>query len=167
MFFTSKHLHIPSFTKDSFFPTWTRQEWTRQLSMSPTASVKKSQKWIARTIGSEYMWRKHYQVLKIKDLSWQHLKLLISEWCGVTHKFSPQISQEGERPGVRRPTTLSLLKACAVAFIWIAYSFQPYSVQMSLLRPKGSPTKLWHESDSLKQLPHHFGLDTKGLWIQK
>lgn len=38
---------------------------------------------------------------------------------------------------------------------------------MPLLRPKGSPTKLWHESGSLKQLPHHFGLDTKGLWIQK
>lgn len=34
---------------------------------------------------------------------------------------------------------------------------------MSLLRPKGSPTKLWHESDSLQQLPHRFSLDTKGL----
>lgn len=94
-------------------------------------------------------------------------KTLISEWFGVTHKFPPQMSEEVKRPGVRRPTTLSLLKACAAALIWISYRFQLYQVQMSLLRPKASPTKLWHESASLKQLPHHFGVDTKGLWIQK
>lgn len=68
MFFASKHLHIPFFTKDLFFRSWTRWEWTTQPSMSPPASVKKCQKWIALTIGSEYMWRKHYQVSKIKEI---------------------------------------------------------------------------------------------------